>query len=211
VSIKKALSRIWIALSVVATVAIGQTNPSGSVKIGNLTWTKQNVNIKTPDSWCYEDKDSNCAKYGRLYTYEAAKTACASMGGKWRLPTNEDWDSLIKATGGARKIDEYGDAYYDVAGKKLKSARGWNNNKDGASGNGTDEFGFLALPGGNRKYSDDSFSNAGYYGHWWSATEYGSGLAYYAYYWYMYYGYDGVGEGGYGKSNGISVRCVGGE
>jgi hypothetical protein len=58
VSIKKALSRIGIALSVVATVAIGQTNPSGSVKIGNLTWTKQNVNIKTPDSWCYEGKDS---------------------------------------------------------------------------------------------------------------------------------------------------------
>ncbi|MDR0330952.1 MAG: hypothetical protein LBH93_04500, partial [Chitinispirillales bacterium] len=106
-SIGRALGRVGIVLSVAVTVAIGQT--PASVKIGNQTWTKQNLNVETQDSWCYEDKESNCAKYGRLYTYEAAKTACASMGGKWRLPTRDDWDNLLRAVGGVRKVDEDGD------------------------------------------------------------------------------------------------------
>jgi uncharacterized protein (TIGR02145 family) len=195
VSIKKALSRIWIALSVVATVAIGQTNPSGSVKIGNLTWTKQNINIKTQDSWCYEDKDSNCAKYGRLYTWKAAKKACASMGGKWRLPTRDDWDNLLRAVGGVRKVDEDGDVVSEIVGKKLKSKSGWD---------GTDDFGFSALPGGSR-YSGGSFDVVGNYGGWWSATEDGSGNAYYR---GMDSGYDNVYEYTDVKSGGFSVRCV---
>jgi uncharacterized protein (TIGR02145 family) len=205
VSIKKAACRIVIILAVIAAAATSQTNPPQSVKIGALTWTKQNVNIKTPDSWCYENKDSNCAKYGRLYTWEAAKKACQSMGGKWRLPTNnEDWDSLMKAAGGAREIDEDGDAYYDVAGKKLKSKTGWNDD-DGKSGNGTDEFGFSAMPGGYRGYSDGSFNYVGYRGYWWSATELGSGNAYNR---LMRYYDDGVYESTFSKSYGFSVRCV---
>ncbi|MDR0331282.1 MAG: hypothetical protein LBH93_06190, partial [Chitinispirillales bacterium] len=51
------------------------------VTINGLTWMKKNLNIETPDSWCYNDSASYCAKYGRLYTWEAAKSACQSMGG----------------------------------------------------------------------------------------------------------------------------------
>jgi uncharacterized protein (TIGR02145 family) len=53
----------------------------------------------------------------------------------------------------------------DKAGKKLKSAAGWNED-----GNGTNDFGFSALPGGSG-YSDGSFIGAGYGGFWWGATE----------------------------------------
>jgi len=52
-----------------------------------------------------------------------------------------------------------------VAGTKLKSKEGWNE-----GGNGTDEYGFSALPGGFG-YSDGSFGNVGKSGLWWSATE----------------------------------------
>jgi uncharacterized protein (TIGR02145 family) len=180
-------------LSVAVTVAIGQT--LAIVKIGNQTWTKQNLNVKTQDSWCYEDDESNCAEYGRLYTWEAAKEACASMGGKWRLPTKQDWDNLVGYAGGK-----------DVACKKLKSKTGWNDRKDGTSGNGTDDYGFSALPGGGRYYSDGSFTNAGYYGFWWSATEYDAGLAYGR---GMGYDYDYVSEYSDDESRGSSVRCVG--
>jgi uncharacterized protein (TIGR02145 family) len=186
-------------LSVAVTVAIGQT--PASVKIGNQTWTKQNLNVKTQGSWCYEDKESNCAKYGRLYTWEAANKACQSMGGKWRLPTRDDWDNLMKAVGGVMEVDEYRGAYYENAGKKLKAKSGWEGN-----GNGTDEFGFSALPGGHRDYSDGSFGNAGYSGFWWSATESDAGFAYFR---GMYYSYDGVYEYDVGKRYGYSVRCVG--
>jgi len=50
-----------------------------------------------------------------------------------------------------------------VAGKKLRAKDGWN-------GNGTDDFGFSALPGGCRGNGGD-FGNIGDNGHWWSATE----------------------------------------
>jgi uncharacterized protein (TIGR02145 family) len=197
------LGRVGIVLAVAVTVAIGQT--PASVKIGNQTWTKQNLNVKTQDSWCYEDKESNCAKYGRLYIWEAAKTACASMGGKWRLPTGDDWDNLLRAVGGVRKVDEAGDVVFEIEGKKLKAKScGWND-YEGKSGNGTDEFGFSALPGGYRYYSDGSFNSVGYGGYWWSVTEDGRG---YAYYRYMYYRNDRVNEDNQVKSNGFSVRCV---
>jgi uncharacterized protein (TIGR02145 family) len=123
------------------------------------------------------------------------------------------------AVGGVRKIDKNMDAYYDiriqvsessftVAGKKLKSKTGWNDRKDGTSGNGTDEFGFSALPGGNRRYNVGYFGYfglVGYYGLWWSATEYGAGSAYYR---GMLYDDDDVYETYYDESYGFSVRCV---
>ncbi|MDR1829171.1 MAG: hypothetical protein LBQ76_00200, partial [Candidatus Fibromonas sp.] len=53
-----------------------------------------------------------------------------------------------------------------TAGEFLKATSGWN-----YEGNGTDNYGFSALPGG-RCYSDDgSFDVVGYYGYWWSASE----------------------------------------
>jgi uncharacterized protein (TIGR02145 family) len=82
----------------------------------------------------------------------------------------------------------------------LKSTSGWYNN-----GNGTDEYGFSALPGGDR-YSVGGFYDAGYRGYWWTATE---GNAYNAWNRYMDYNYDYVYSDANDKSYGRSVRCVG--
>ena len=49
-------------------------------------------------------------------------------------------------------------------GTQLKSIYGW---YDG--GNGTDDFGFSALPGGSRFYNG-FFYNLGYNGYWWSSS-----------------------------------------
>jgi uncharacterized protein (TIGR02145 family) len=111
--------------------------------------------------------------------------ACQSVGK--RLPTNQEWSALVSAVG-------------SPAGTKLKSTSGWNNN-----GNGTDQYGFSALPGGYRYYSGGVFYTAGYGGYWWTATEYGSFNAYSR---YMYYTYGSVGEFNGSKYNGFSVRCV---
>jgi uncharacterized protein (TIGR02145 family) len=90
----------------------------------------------------------------------------------------------------------------NVAGKKLKAKNGWEGN-----GNGTDDFGFSALPGGYR-VSDGSFDNAGSLGGWWTATE---SAASYAYRRGMDYNSDYVNEFNGIKSYGRSVRCVGDE
>jgi uncharacterized protein (TIGR02145 family) len=187
----------------VALMTVGVGNSYGSdvtdsrdkqkyrtVKIGGQTWMAENLNYKTGNCWCYGEGESYCKTYGRLYDWNTAKSVCP---GGWHLPSREEWDNLVEVAGGNK-----------VAGKKLKSKTGWNDRKDGTSGNGTDEFGFSAVPGGYR-YSNGYFYDVGYRGIWWSATEYGSGDAYY---WFMLYGDDGVGEDSDGKSYGYSARCV---
>ena len=69
-----------------------------TVKIGNQTWMAENLNYTDGDSsYCYKDDSSNCEKYGRLYTWNAAIKA-APAG--WHLPSKEEWEVLISAVGG---------------------------------------------------------------------------------------------------------------
>jgi uncharacterized protein (TIGR02145 family) len=188
---------VWVA--VFAGMSVAESGGSGTftdkrdgktyrrVAIGGKTWMAENLNYETEKSWCYDNKESNCNKYGRLYDWKTAMTACPAG---WHLPSNAEWDGLVGAAGGET-----------TAGKKLKSiSDGWNDN-----GNGTDEYGFSALPGGNR-FSGGGFRNAGYNGVWWAATENGAGIAYYR---NMNYFDDYVGSGSNYKSYAWSVRCVG--
>ncbi|MDR2694628.1 MAG: fibrobacter succinogenes major paralogous domain-containing protein [Chitinispirillales bacterium] len=155
-----------------------------TVTIGGKRWLAENLNHNLKNSGCYGDDDSNCSKYGRLYDWKTGMMACPSG---WHLSTRMEWDDLVKSTGG------------NQAGNALKSSSGWNNR-----GNGTDKYGFSALPGGDR-YAGGSFGNAGSHGNWWTATE---GVASNAYYRYMLYNYDDVYEFNGGKSRAFSVRCV---
>jgi uncharacterized protein (TIGR02145 family) len=159
------------------------------VKIGDQVWMAENLNFDCPKSKCYDNDPKNAEKYGRLYDWETAKKACPSG---WRLPSKEEWDGLVDFAGGE-----------NTAGKKLKAESGWNDD-EGKSGNGTDNYGFSALPGGSG-YSDGSFSNVGDGGYWWSATEYN---AYNAYYRLMCYDDSNVIRSYGNKSYLYSVRCV---
>jgi uncharacterized protein (TIGR02145 family) len=154
-----------------------------TVKIRNIVWMAENLNYKTGKSWCYGNDESNCKEYGRLYDWNTAKKACPDG---WRLPDPLEWKDLVQAAVGS-----------GVAGKKLKSTSGWNNN-----GNGTDSLGFSAMPGG---YRGGGFYDAGNFGGWWSATERGS---VYADYRGMGYYYNYVNEHYYNKKYGLSARCV---
>lgn len=102
-----------------------------TVKIGSRIWMAENLNYETPDggSRCYKDKASLCAKYGRLYLKNAAEKACPAG---WHLPRKEEYQVLFDAL----NIDNYA---------SLRATRGWGNKE---SQNGTDDFGFSALPGG---------------------------------------------------------------
>ena len=163
----------------------GQTYKT--VKVGKQTWMAQNLNYQTDSSWCYENSAENCNKYGRLYTWNAAETACFP---EWHLPSRQEWRDLVAAVGGGR-----------TAGKRLKARSGWEK-----KGNGNDDFGFSALPGGYRNYYDGRFDNADYRGRWWTAIEDRSDNNY-AYYRYMNHrAY--VREHLNNKNLGYSVRCV---
>jgi uncharacterized protein (TIGR02145 family) len=153
-----------------------------SVKIGGKTWMAQNLNYQTDKSWCYDDDNSNCEKHGRLYDWNTAKKACPNG---WHLPSDKEWDGLVSAVGGK-----------DAAGKVLKSERSW------TSYEGTDDFGFSALPGGLRR-TDGDFYGVGGGGYWWTATESGGNNVY-----LRYIRAYAVVDGDATKDLGYSVRCV---
>ena len=161
-----------------------------TVVIGTQTWMAENLNYNpgTGNSICYDGQTSNCTTYGRLYDWSTAKTVCPTG---WHLPSNADWDVMK-----AYINDDY------TEGKKLKATSGWSS-YNGVSGNGTDEYGFSALPGGYGGSDGDFYSSN--YGAWWIATE-----SYYdfAFVRYMGYEYRDVISSHNVKSNLLSVRCV---
>ena len=183
-----------------------------TVKIGTQTWMAENLaylpnvslasNGSKTDSYYYvygyngtsvsEAKATdNYTTYGVLYNWAAAKAACP---GGWHLPTDEEWKTLEMYLGmsqsqadgtGSRGIDE---------GRKLKRTSGWYQ-----GGNGSDEVGFSALPGGYRS-NYGNFNNLSYFGYWWSATS--------TCYRSLYYGSVKVNRFYDDKDKGWSVRCV---
>jgi len=176
------------------------------VKIGNNIWMARNLMYMDDGwkrnydfvvengvcaSWCYYDEDihpDSCNKYGRLYTWDAALVACPDG---WRLPTMQDWWDLIDFAGGST-----------IAGSKLKATLGWHN-----TGNGTDEFGFSALPGGLRNNtSNNMFNEIGTSGNWWSSghsTDFAVAAKF-----NMHSDNNSVYTKDHGKVNALSVRCV---
>ena len=155
-----------------------------TVTIGGKTWMAENLDHTTVKSWCYDNAASNCVTYGRLYTWDAAMTACPPG---WYLPTRQEWVNLVTAVGGNPST-------------KLKSkAPGWN---------GTDDFGFSAMPGGSG-HPDGRFSGIGTDGYWWTATEdEASATGGSAWGRAMDSGNAVVGTANSGKDAGYSVRCV---
>ena len=191
-----------------------------TVKIGNQVWMAENLNyadsVTTPSlvgkNWCYGNKVENCDVAGRLYTWTAAIDSVALYDGGngvvcgygmactlpatvqgicpngWHLPTETEWKTLFTEVGGK-----------STAGKILRSQTGWYE-----SGNGTDAYGFSALPAGHGNY-DNGFFGGGKETYFWSATEHGSysveciNLDYYGEYAFL---------NDYYKYNGYSVRCL---
>jgi uncharacterized protein (TIGR02145 family) len=148
------------------------------IKMGNTMWMKDNLNYDVKGSFCYDNKPENCNKYGRLYDWDQAQTACPPT---WRLSSHDDWLNLIENSGN------------NVAGKKLKSKQQWN---------GEDNYDFSALPGGFTK--SQGFAENGERGYWWTSDANGP----YGKYKYMSSDKDGVTHSEFVKSMGLSVRCV---
>lgn len=184
------------------------------VTIGEQTWMAENLNYKTGNSYCYGETGSdprteNCTKYGRLYLWSASvgkseedcgyAHACG-LSGKvrgvcpegWHLPDTTEWNKLLTAVGGKSE-----------AGKVLKSTSGWREDS-GQNTNGTDDFGFSALPAGDNE-EDGRFYGVGYYANFWSSTEINAKDAY-----FMQMGYDGESAEVFGLSKfyAFSVRCL---
>lgn len=134
------------------------------VTIGSQTWMAENLNYEVSSSLCYNDSAKYCSKYGRLYGGRALSDVCPEG---WHLPDSTEWMLLFNEVGGKVQASE-----------KLKSQIGWNSGVDDADGNGTDAYGFSALPAGNQSGHGDFIGN-GDYAEFWSSTEYDENTVYY--------------------------------
>ena len=156
-----------------------------TVVVGKQTWMDQNLDFASNGSTCYENKKRNCEDLGRLYEWDAAKTACPSG---WHLPSEDEWDVLESAAGGP-----------DSAGMNLKSSKGWDLN-----GNGTDSKGFDAIASGHADKTGIHSLRGSSAAFWTSSSKMGGGA------WFRQLGGDDkrlVHEKGE-KSTGLSVRCL---
>ena len=177
----------------------GQTYET--VKIGTQMWMAQNLNFETTEgSYCYRDSAKYCSKYGRYYTWGAAKKACPSG---WHLPTEADFKTLIGAVGGASDAE---------ASYVLKSTNGWIDAGVDLSGNGTDDYSFAAFPAGNRYYSNGDYG-VGSSAEFWSSTEDDRDSDYAVCLELDYTDVDNYASlveilHGFYKENGLSVRCI---
>jgi uncharacterized protein (TIGR02145 family) len=165
-------------------------NVSGTISSRRLSdgkqWMTENLNVSIGGSYCYDDAELNCRRYGRLYTWEAAQRACQSLGGGWRLPTNDEWQRMAKHYGGVRDdSDDGGKAAYTAL------------SPGGSSG-------FNVLKGGGRS-TDGQFSRLEAHGFFWTASESGPATG-----WLYNFGQARIvnrhsdGE----KERAFSVRCV---
>jgi len=145
-----------------------------TVVIGEQTWFKRNLNYNANGSKCYDNNTNNCTQYGRLYDWATAMALPSNCNHSsscqikqkhqgicpsgWHIPNDREWNTLIVAADGARK---------------LKATSGW-------SVSGTDSYGFSALPGGWGG-SDDNYHDVGNHSSWWSSSEILSNSAYQCY------------------------------
>lgn len=60
--------------------------------VGGKLWMAQDLNYEKSGSMCFNNENSNCNKYGRLYTFNAAQTACPAG---WRLPNRNEAQAVI--------------------------------------------------------------------------------------------------------------------
>ena len=191
------------------------------------TWMAENLkyadSAATPSlkgsSWCYDNDDAKCESGGRLYTWAATVDSvklasdkdnplncgfgsqCFLLSSKsevqgicpegWHVPTDSDWEG----------VRVHPEETYTIIGKALKSKTGWAYE----TSNGTDDYGFTALPVGMWNGNSSEFLEEGKKAYFWTAVEY---LNYGANVKILKHNSLDLHSDVVDKNMGLSVRCV---
>ena len=165
-------------------------NDGTSITFAPSTWA-----VNTPVYCNIKNDDRNTNPFGKLYNFHVVATGKICPEG-WRVPTLEDWNTLIDHLGGR-----------EVAGGKLKEkgTDNWNIPNTRA----TNETLFSALPAGYRTLltaNNTAFSGFHADGYHWSSSEATTIASAYAV--VMSSTSGGIVTSGYDKRLGMSIRCI---
>jgi uncharacterized protein (TIGR02145 family) len=169
-------------------------NVYATVKIGNQTWTAENLrttryndgtaiphvplisnwsNLPTPAYVIYNNTTNadSIKKFGAMYNYYAVNTGKLAPTG-WHVPTSAEWDTLQSY------LIEHGynwdgSTSENKIGKALAAKTDWMASTDsgdvGWDTTTNNSSGFSGMPAGMRIYDMD-FQSIGQMGYWWTST-----------------------------------------
>jgi uncharacterized protein (TIGR02145 family) len=177
-----------------STILDVDNNSYTLVTIGTQCWTNSNLKVTkyndntaipldatggssgTSGSWSvttgaytiYGNESStgaNATNYGFLYNWYAATDSKKICPTGYHLPTDSDWNKLVKFIDSGADTSSTGFVNSTSAGTKLKK-----NDALWTTNTGTNDFLFSALPDGVRDDFDGRFINIRDYAFFWSAT-----------------------------------------
>jgi uncharacterized protein (TIGR02145 family) len=153
----------------------------------NAVWS----NLPTGAYSDYNNIPDSSKTYGRLYNFYTILDSRNLAPTGWHVPTDAEWFTLINYLGSD-----------SVAGGKMKEkgTKHWQTPNEGA----TNEIGFTGLPTGYRG-TNGPFGQMGYFGYYWSSSEYDSGSALYR---FISFDSKDVASGRVPKNVGSAVRCL---
>ena len=162
-----------------------------TIKIGTWEWTSENLHVKSfangdeisyansekewiefnnkrIPAYCHVDYNSETENiYGLIYNWHVIVDKRPLVQG-YRIPSNTDWNALLKELVGYSIDEPDRDTYWDLliqAGNKIKSKTLWES--FGIKSNGTNLYGFNAVPAGGVN-ADGKFSHKGVSCSFWS-------------------------------------------
>lgn len=192
-----------------------------TISIGGQTWSAKNLSVTHfqngeiiphieddetwehygllgKPAWCFFNNDPSTEPlYGRLYNWHAVVDPRKIAPFGWRIPSDQDWEDLESFIEKFSELENQ--KGFAQVGKKLKGKELWN---DG--GNGSDIFGFNAVPAGYRA-TDGPFRDQGGTANFWSTSDNSIQNAFYR---TLYFYSANMFKYNNFKSNGISVRCL---
>ena len=183
-----------------------------TVQIGEQRWFAENLRFNVKGSFCYDEKSYNCDTYGRLYNWAATRMLVdfynntsikkikkinkihdvCPMG--WHVPSNKEWKIMKSFVGKKGKSDG--------VGISLKSSELWE--RELRIPGGSDEFGFNAIPAGER-YFIGEYMDLRSSAQFWASNELDAGGATF---WRLSYDSRTIDQVYESKENAVSVRCV---
>lgn len=152
-------------------------NIYNAVQIGTQCWLRENLRTTRfrngfgiyPQYKWYNDDISYKYQYGALYQWYAVNSEHGLCPEGWQVASREDWNTLISYV----MEDLTGAAYYLKSCRQVNTIMGgdcdteehprWDEHD---TKYGIDQYGFSALPGGQR--ATGGYSQIGTHGNWWT-------------------------------------------